>query len=174
LWNGLSSSLKCSPTFGIFKALLCRSVTPETDTNFLKSITYSKVCYGNFGRLVTQFRLGLSPLRFDLYTYNINDNLFCPACGNSLETLVHFFFECICYAALRIVLFTELDQALECSSTSGVYSFDSFFCDQLIGVLTHGAHYDASNVNNNYLSVNKQIFASVSRFINSTCMSFYW
>jgi len=66
-------------------------MTPATDTHFYWSVAYSKVCYGSFGILVTQFRLGLSLLRFELYIYTINDNLFCPACGDSLETVVLFF-----------------------------------------------------------------------------------
>jgi len=101
-------------------------------------------------------------------TYCVIEMSVCHACGNSLETLAHFFLECPCYAAPRIALLTEIDHALVCSSTPGLCSFDSFSCEQIINILTHGAFYDALNVNDNS-TVNKQIFASVSRFINKTC-----
>ena len=60
-------------------------------------------------------RFELCPLRSHLFKYNLIDNPFCPACGNSIETTEHYFFECIHYAAPRQSLLNDiagLDESL--------------------------------------------------------------
>jgi len=66
------------------------------------------VCHGRSGRLITQFRLGLSPLHFDLFSHNITDNPFCSVCGDGLETQIHYFFLCSKYPEPRACLVSEL------------------------------------------------------------------
>jgi len=52
-------------------------------------------------------------LRSDLFKYNVIDNPFCPACGNSFETLQHYFIECATYHDYRLVLFADIQHALD-------------------------------------------------------------
>ena len=39
-----------------------------------------------FGKLLTQIKLKLSPLNAQLFEYNLTENPFCAACGDSIET----------------------------------------------------------------------------------------
>jgi hypothetical protein len=48
-----------------------------------------------------QIHLGLSPLRENLFKYNISDNPFCPVCFVAVESTFHFFGECPIYAVHR-------------------------------------------------------------------------
>ena len=89
----------------IVATVLFESLIKKRSLDFLQ---YSKILKGHTGRLVTQFRLGLSPLRNELFTYSITDNPFCPSCGESLETLSHFLFECPLYSNQRSILLNDL------------------------------------------------------------------
>ena len=60
-------------------------------------------------RILTQIKLKLSPLRSQLFQYNLIDNPFCPECGICLETPYHFFIECPGYELHRQVFFQNLD-----------------------------------------------------------------
>ena len=75
----------------LFKARLHQFLTPPLGSDFLRINSYSKMCHGRTGRLITQFHLGLSPLHFDLYSCNISPNPFCPSCDGEIETINHFF-----------------------------------------------------------------------------------
>ena len=44
--------------------------------------------------VLTQIKLNLSPSKSQLFKYNLTDNPFCPSCGDSVETPVHYFIEC--------------------------------------------------------------------------------
>ena len=69
---------------------------------------YVKAAHGGIGRLLTQFRLDLSPLNYQLYLFKINDNPFCPSCGNNFETLSHYFIDCHTYRCHRELLMQDL------------------------------------------------------------------
>jgi len=92
-WNTLPSKIKVIDSFSQFKFIFCQHLVGDTIVNSENCSSYSSACYGWIGRLIIQFRLGLSPLRSDLYKFNILDNPFCPACGDSLETLKHYLIE---------------------------------------------------------------------------------
>ena len=63
---------------------------------------------GLFGKILTQIKLKLSPLRSHLFNYNLTDNPFCPACKDSIETPLHFFTECTAYSIHRIPMLSNL------------------------------------------------------------------
>ena len=63
---------------------------------------------GFFGRILTQIRLKLSPLKSQHFQYNLIENPFCPKCGTCLETPFHFFVECSGYDLHRQVFFQNL------------------------------------------------------------------
>ena len=76
-------------------------------SNFLQFST------GYYGRLLNQIRYNLSPLRFHLFTYNIMDNPMCPGCHDSVESIEHFFFDCVCYNDCRSVLWSNLQTVFQ-------------------------------------------------------------
>jgi len=61
-----------------------------------------------FGKMLTQIRLGLSPLRHYLFTYNLTDNPFCASCGLFVEDNSHYFLNCKSYNNYRIELTNDL------------------------------------------------------------------
>ena len=86
---------------------------------------------GFFGRFLTQIKLKLSPLNAQLFEYNLTENPFCAACGDSIETPLHFFTECISYEPYRLPLFRNLLILIPNLSTSS-----DFFNYMLIGSTT--------------------------------------
>ena len=108
VWNSLTNEIVNSTSVSVFSSRLLQLPAFAHSKRSLDSLQYSKVLKGHTGRIVTQFRLGLSPLRNDLFTYNITDNPFCPSCGESLETLSHFLFECPLYSQQRSILLKDL------------------------------------------------------------------
>ena len=63
---------------------------------------------GFSARILTQIRLGLSPLRGHLFNYNITDNPICPQCLDAFESDIHFFLECPVLEAARKKYFSNL------------------------------------------------------------------
>ena len=55
--------------------------------------------------------LRMSPLRAQLFRYNLNDNPFCLSCGVAPETPTHFFLECIKYDDARRILLSNLSKS---------------------------------------------------------------
>ena len=63
---------------------------------------------GYYARTLSQIRLGLSPLRGQLFTFNITENPICPLCLDAFESDFHFFLECPVLEAKRINYMSEL------------------------------------------------------------------
>ena len=167
-WNALPQELRVMNSCSQFKVELARHIATRTNNlalNVSDCSCYSKICYGKTGRLITQFRLGLSPLRSDLFIYNIIDNPFCPSCGDTLETLKHFFLECPAYRLVRVTLIDDLVGSLN-SVRCYLPDLNMQCVDVLLAIITRGAPL---NINNPDLPVvNKIIFACISRYINQT------
>ena len=108
-----------------------------------------------FPVVLVQMRFELCPLRSHLFIYNLIDNPFCPACGNSIETTEHYFFECIHYAAPRQSLLNDiagLDESLLTQS-------------EIKNVILFGS------LNKNYgqrIQINKLLFRYTATFLYTT------
>ena len=50
----------------------------------------------------------LSPLKSQLFKYNLTDNPFCPSCIDSVETPMHYFIECNTHHANRQIMIKNL------------------------------------------------------------------
>ena len=61
-----------------------------------------------FGKILTQIRLGCSPLRQHLFLHNLTDNPFCSNCGNEIETQEHYFLNCVKYDLERTELMNKM------------------------------------------------------------------
>ena len=64
---------------------------------------------GTESKILTQIRLGLSPLGEHLYTYNLSDNPFCQNCLTIVESTAHFLFHCDKYEQERVILMNHPD-----------------------------------------------------------------
>ena len=130
-------------------------------------IQYNKVLKGHNGRIVTQFRLGLSPLRNELFTYNITENPFCPTCGDHVETLSHFLFTCVSYSAQRIIFMNDINSLINAVNISSNLSLVFTDLTVLTHLITHGVYLPMADSDTNYL-VNSRLFNIVSKYISST------
>ena len=108
IWNTLSNTEVNNTSIDVFKFNLLKLPAFCSKPRQIHTLFYNKVLKGNTGRLITQFRLGLSPLRDELFCYNITDNPFCPACLECVESLSHYIFVCPVYSIQREEMLREL------------------------------------------------------------------
>ena len=115
---------------------------------------------GFFGKILTQIKLKLSPLNAQLFEYNLTENHFCAACGNTVETSLHFFTECNSYDPYRQILFRNL--LILNSKLSTPTDFPNY-------ILT------GSNIENRGQRIreNETIFRNLSVFMYKTQRFFY-
>jgi hypothetical protein len=104
-FNNLKPEIIESKSLPIFRNKITKFLSNpfEGDDN----VAYSTLS-SFFGTILTQIRLGLSPLRQQLFANNLTDNPFCPKCLDDVETSEHFFLNCLAYDTARKVLFDNL------------------------------------------------------------------
>jgi len=116
-------------------------------------------------QIITQFRLGLSPLRADIFTYRIIENSFCQECKESAETLSHFLLQCSKHCAPRRSMLQALHAIVDPFSTEeNVLNIDSV--DTIIQIITLGMPPPLPSPVRS--SLNKQIFKCISAYVHST------
>jgi len=151
----------------MFKAGLVLLPAFSSKTHVVDTVCFNKVLKGNHGRLITQFRLGLSPLRNELFCYNIIDNPFCPACGECLETLSHYLFECPSYLPHRLIMFNDIQILVaEINHYFGL-RIDLNNRDAVTSLLTRGIHLPEQE-ETVQLNINRAIFKISNNFITKT------
>ena len=112
---------------------------------------------GFFGSFLTQIKLKLSPLRAQLFRYNLIDNPFCPPCGSAPETPMHFFLECQNYRRISPKFLSysfKIDDTLNFKDNNVI-----------LDLIINGSHH-SSIVKRS--SLNKAIFRHVKIFIAMT------
>ena len=161
LWNSLNTEIVNSPTLFMFKNHLKKWMKPIESKHYV--YPHLKECCGYMPKLLTQFRLGLTPLRNDLFTHNIIDNPFCPSCGDCIETSLHFFFFCRCYKECRAILLREIESifCVNAPLLSEVLQDYKILLNYLIG----RAVITSDIINTSFCG---DIFRSVSRYVFST------
>ena len=90
-----------STSINVFKSNLLSLPHYAHIKRSLEVVQYNNVLKDHNGKIVNQFRLGLRLLRSELFTYNIIENPFCPMCGDEIENLKHFLFDCVKYCEPR-------------------------------------------------------------------------
>ena len=130
-------------------------------------LQYIKVLKGHNGRLVNQFPLGLSPLRNEFFTYNIIENPFCPSCGDHIENLKHFLFECNTYCQPRTILLNSITALCDYVSHDFNISLDYTSQSVITHLLTHGINLPQSE-DLTKINVNSVIFNHFSKYISQT------
>ena len=167
-WNDLTTTVVNCTSVDTFKTrLLALPAYASSATRSIDIMQYNKVLKGHNGKLVTQFRLGLSPLRNELFTYNIIDNPFCPSCGDKIENLNHYLFECDAYSLPRVTLFADLTAL--CDEISRLYNIVLDLTSQTVfkHLITHGINLPSTDCNMS-LNVNLAIFKAFSNYISQT------
>ena len=154
IWNDLSEEIIQAESIPVFK----RKIKIWLKIENLSNANFD-ICdhshRGFLGKVLVQMRFELCPLRSHLFKYNLTDNPFCPACGNSIETIEHYFFECIHYAAPRQSLLNDiagLDESL--LTQSEIKNFILF-----------------GSSNKNYgqrIQINKLLFRYIATFLYTT------
>ena len=111
--------------------------------------------HGIFGKILTQIKLKLSPLRSQLFNYNLIDNPFCSACNDCIETPIHFFIDCHVYHVHRQTMQSRLhDLNLYLVSPNDIVEF-----------ILDGSK---SGNRDHRIGANKAIFRHVCNFIYKT------
>src|SRR6266581_911760 len=73
LWNSLDLNMRTSQSKHMFKLNMIDYISVPHPPLFLRWKAYSLFCLGRLGAIVTLFRLGLSPLRADLFKAKLFD-----------------------------------------------------------------------------------------------------
>ena len=167
IWNSLSNVEVNSTSIGAFQYNLLKLAAYSSMPRQMDTIHYNKVLKGSAGRLITQFRLGLSPLRNELFCYNILDNPFCPACLECVESLSHYIFVCPVYSVQRETMLRDLASLVSALYTNFDISIDLNNRTEVIAILTRGINLAGQDQSKN-LNVNLAVFNIFSAFIQST------
>ena len=105
-WNALPDKIKKAENIRIFKKEMEKQF--HFGTYKLKTNPLDHTHNGFFGKILTQIKLKLSPLKSQLFNYNLIDNPFCPACNDCIETPLHYFTECDVHNDYRRKMVTNL------------------------------------------------------------------
>ena len=108
MWNNLPKEIQIIPNLALFKNKI-KTHFPGNPGNSISPYLLFESHDGFFGKLLTQMRLQLSPLRAHLFRYNLTDNPFCPSCGEEIETTLHYFLTCRSYETPRQTLLHNLE-----------------------------------------------------------------
>ena len=123
----------------MFKLLLFALPSYESSAaRSTETAQYNKVLKGHNGKLIIQFILGLSPLKNELFTYNITNNPFCPSCGDFVETLSHYIFIRASYSAQRIVFMDDMNALTDAVNIYFNLTIDIMDSKVLINLIAHG------------------------------------
>ena len=147
-WNSLSNELKTARTIATFKHGLKKEMFSEKVKHFSMNKGRSSIQH-------TRMRLGLSHLRYQLYTYHIIPSPEClnMNCNQTPETPQHYFLACPRYAASRERL---LEVLTPIADRLGLHTHT-----QLIDLILNG-HIDLTN------RENLELFTEVQLYITST------
>ena len=124
VWNSLPENVKKADNTCIFKKRINDSLGEKIDRRSTSHIKHFHD--GFFGTFLTQVKLNLSPVRAHLFKYNIIDNPFCPACGDEIETAMHYFLECKIYNINRqkmLMNLFKLDPSLTLEDKPAILDF---------------------------------------------------
>ena len=155
MWNNLPHDLVLTDSLLIFKNWLIKKYCNFAD-NFDDSIAFS-TCSSYHGKILTQIRLGLSPLRQQLFVHDIIENPICPSCGNDIESAEHFFLLCQIYSTQRIILFQHLSTL--------IINWTNYKNIDTINILVKGQLLTSLN---NVTTTNILIFNAVQHYMLAT------
>lgn len=113
---------------------------------------------GNGFKLLTQIRLGLSPLMGHRFTYNLEENPFCPECLINIENTYHFLMECVKYNDCRNKFLNRISEYLHVDVMENK--------NILVKVCVVGSKELDCEKNLNILKATAEFINSSKRFVN--------
>jgi len=166
VWNTLNCTIiNCGSVVafnGLFRNYYSTAIVSETKSN------YRHVTYGKIGKLLTQFGLGLSPLKHHLFLYNIIENPFgqaCRVCFWNNRTFLIRLHKLICFNLLSD-LFDIYYKTISNRTSHSVLDRVDILC-----LVTHGVNSADANITTvglNSINANVLIFRVVSNYISAT------
>ena len=154
-----------STSISMFKCQLSSVPAFAHCTRSLVALQYGQIVKGHTGRLITQFILGLSPLRYELFTYNITDNPFCSSCGESFECLLHFLFEYSSYSLQGCILLNDLTTLFTHININFNLTLDIGNHEDVNNIFINGVNLPMMDYN---IIINTAIFNIALTYINSS------
>ena len=139
--------------------------------------SYYDLHKGKLGAILTQIRLGLSPLRGQMFIYNLTDNPICPNCFDHVETAEHYFLCCVSYTKHQLDLKNKVMLLLHELNVQTKISIDIKKNSDYLSVLTHGVVINLTGASQTvschinklhldlYLAVTNYLY-NTKRFIN--------
>ena len=151
IWNTLPDTLINAKNYTTFKKEIKHHLNLGTGETEISRLFYNS--HDGFqGKILTQIKLNLSPLKSQLFKYNLTDNPFCPSCGDSVETPIHYFMECNTHRENRQTMIKNL---LKLNPNLSLPSdFLTFILNGSMG-----------GTNEQRVRTNKAIFRHVSRYM---------
>ena len=107
-WNELSDEIVNCSSISLFRQAMLKKYDEFADTCNDCNAYHS--CNSYYGKILTQIRLGLSPLRLHMFEFQLTDNPICPSCRNEIESVSHLFLNCSMYNTDRNELFCKLNR----------------------------------------------------------------
>ena len=110
---------------------------------------------------MNQIRYGLSPLKMHLFTFNLNENPFCPTCLENVESTEHYFFICPTYIEARNNLMNKLENiTVSFNLTSSILDLSNRNRESILNLLLYGVDQKTDL----HMLINKLIYISVTMF----------
>jgi len=110
--------------------------------------------------------MGLSPLRYNLFTHTIIDNRFCEACGLHMEDAEHFFSVGPAYKNQRAIRLHRIDDiVLHINSLNICNVIDIDNLSVILELLTSGVNFASRSETD---SRNKHILHATTCFLLNT------
>ena len=157
--------MKVYEQYELAKYLASLNVPSEVPQSHQRSVfQFSFYCTGYYGKILNQIRYGLSPLNMQLFTYNINDNPFCPECHDIVEDSTHFFLKCVKYVQLRAKMFESIRSVLRDSGLYVNLDNDAAALSLILNGLSSGSIVD----NNSYPRSNELIYYAVISYMSAS------
>lgn len=154
-WNNLSVDLVRIDSLNKLKKFLNEKFV------FDSRVYYYNSFHGKGSKILTQMRLGLSPLKGHLFVYNLEDNPFCQGCLSHIETTSHYLFECVKFRNERDVYLSNLAGHLPTVNLP----IESWNLNEMVNLCTGGSIALDSNSNFHILNSTVCFINSTRRFI---------
>ena len=110
IWNHLPCDVSSSVNLNSFKCKLKVHLCCYPQNSYL--LRYSVLHDGKLGRVLTNIRIGVSLLRYQLYVNNLSDNPFCGMCCDAVESSEHYFFTCPIFYNVRVEFISKLRELI--------------------------------------------------------------
>ena len=152
-WNKLSPSYRSISTLTAFKKKL-KSLVPTKPVHIFQNLA------GRASVHHTRIRLGLSPLKQQLYSFGIITSPMCENCDLEEESAILYFLHCPKFSAQQTVLLVNSCSILPFDVLTGLQDEN-----MLVNCLLKGIHDISPNINQKLLHTVLEYIKQTNRFV---------